>query len=257
MAVRPLVHLDDTLEPVTFTRSNFVFAQVFVLALALASALVSCNAILGVQDVTLAESDKDAGKRPSTDSNGDGKDVPPVVTQKDSGSGSNPSEACKGAKNCVRFLFVTSATFTGRLDGLVGADQKCAAAAAAIPALSARSFRAWLSDTSISATTRLTHGTSAYRRTDKGVVATNFADLSDGTLALPIALDENGLVVDGTVWTGTDSTGNAGSFNCADWSDDSLSESGGFGDILTATAAWSSSSASSCDVQRHLYCVED
>jgi len=244
---------------------------------------LGCNAIVGVEDVELkkaAAAPKKNGTSSSSSSGGDENDgsssggpngVPTPADEGDN-SGTVPGSSsgtttpatkpeCNGATNCERIAFVTRAKFTGNLGGLVGADQKCVEAAKAIPGLGGRAFRAWLSDSLTSARTRLPKGTSAYRRTDKGVVATSFVDLSDGSVALPLALDEKGVMLaadtfERTVWTGTATDGTANELTCRDWTSADLMDSALFGDSHTTDDQWTQSATSSCNAQRHLYCIE-
>jgi hypothetical protein len=114
-------------------------------------------------------------------------------------------------------IFVTSSMYDGNLGGLAGADAKCQQAADA--AGLAGSFRAWLSDNTISAANRLVHSEVPYVRVDGVPVADDWADLTDGTLDYPVVIDENGANVGNSeVWTGTHETGAAiYGQNCSGW----------------------------------------
>src|SRR5262249_25298259 len=125
-----------------------------------------------------------------------------------------------GLAQCDAFkrVFVTSTTYDGNLGGLAGADAKCAARAAA--AGLSGTYKAWLSSSTTSAASRLTHATVPYKRTDGVTVANNWTDLTDGALAVQISHDEFGHEVDaaGFVWTGTANDGsNLGGPPCCDW----------------------------------------
>ncbi len=107
-------------------------------------------------------------------------------------------------------VFVTSATFNGNLGGLAGADDPCEALASAAGRVG--TWRAILSDSTTDASARITV-TGPIRDTVGTLVANNAADLSDGSIASPIARDENGAAVVPAlsfVFTGTaaDGTGN-------------------------------------------------
>ena len=110
-------------------------------------------------------------------------------------------------------VFVTSTTHDGLLGGGKGADTICQNAA--ISAGLIGTYKAWLSTgedgyTGTDARQRLIHSPRPYIRTDRVRVAGNWPDLTDGELANPINVDENGDLVNGPnflVWTGTDASG--------------------------------------------------
>ena len=120
-------------------------------------------------------------------------------------------------------VFVTSTTYDGNPGGLAGADAICAARAAA--AGLSGTYKAWLSSSTTSAASRLTHATVPYKRTDGVTIANNWTDLTDGAIAEPITHDEFGHEISsyGVVWTGTASDGSSlgGGFGsndfCSDW----------------------------------------
>jgi hypothetical protein len=233
----------------------------------------ACNAIVGVEDVKQKSALSAQKPKPAAgqDTTGDsagadsqkGPNGDPVKPEGETGGGLKitASPECNGTPNCKRLAFVTRETFTGDLGGLAGADQKCFAAAKTIPGFGGRAFRAWLSDTTGGAKARLPKGTGAYRRTDDGVVATTFTDLSDGDVALPIALDQKGTMLDKanlerSVWTGTTVDGADSTFNCFDWTSADVMQSGTYGDSQATDSTWTDSATSSCNASRHLYCVE-
>ena len=226
-----------------------------------------CNSIIGVEDVrqrSVVTKPKPASEQRGED--GDDEDGDPSTTGAPISADDEDTEAiertpeCNGTADCKRLAFVTSETFTGKLGGLAGADQKCFEAAKKIPGFGGRAFRAWLSDSTSSANERLPKGTAAYRRLDGAVVATSFTDLTDGSLALPLFLDETGVKLPtglaGSVWTGASIDGADSTFNCFDWTSDALAQSGTFGDSHATDATWTDLGQSSCNAARHLYCVE-
>ena len=116
----------------------------------------------------------------------------------------NLPESC--LPDISRIIFVTSSTYNGDLGGLAGADQKCQdhADTAGLPG----TFKAWLSDNSISAKDRLTHSTEPYGLVNGFLVATDWDDLTDGALYRPINVDEHGnTVTQSSVWSLTSSDG--------------------------------------------------
>jgi hypothetical protein len=107
-------------------------------------------------------------------------------------------------------MFVTSTAYFASLGGLAGADIKCNdAVASATARVLGRTFKAWLSSESESASSRLVHGTGAYVLADgTTIVADNWTDLTDGTLTIGIDQDEMGADASGQdVWTGTAADG--------------------------------------------------
>ncbi|SFF45954.1 Myxococcus cysteine-rich repeat-containing protein, partial [Nannocystis exedens] len=97
-------------------------------------------------------------------------------------------DGCSSKCKAHKVVFATSQGFDGNLGGLVGADMKCqvAAQAAGLPG----TYRAWLSDDTGSPVSRFTKSTIPYARRDGVLIANNWADLIDGTLAAPINLSE-------------------------------------------------------------------
>lgn len=240
-------------------------------------AALACNAVVGVEDVALKKeaatkkggsTSSSGGDDNSSGNAGDTSNRPSGSPDDDSptpagGDKTTPTTKveCNGALPCERIAFVTRAKFSGNLGGLAGADQRCFEAAKAIPGLGGRAFRAWLSDSLSSVKDRLPKGTQNYRRTDKTIVATNFLDLADGTVALPIALDEKSVMLDPdplerSVWTGTSKSGDKEEFNCRDWTSADIMQSGNYGDSQTTDSNWTAGGTSSCNAQRHLYCIE-
>src|SRR5690606_23104139 len=97
-----------------------------------------------------------------------------------------------------RRLFVTSIAVAGNLGGLAGADASCDQPAAA--AGLTRTYVAWLSDASTTPAARMPHDVGPYTLVTGVVIATNWADLTDGTLAWPIGTDESGAAPIGANW---------------------------------------------------------
>ena len=100
-----------------------------------------------------------------------------------------------------RKVFVTSTTYAGNLNGLAGADVICQARAqaATLPGM----YKAWLADANLSPATRMTHGLGPYQLVSGTVIATSWADLTDGTLAAPVNRTELGGLLGGTGCSGT------------------------------------------------------
>ena len=159
-----------------------------------------------------------------------------------------------------KLVFVTSTTHDGNLGGLSGADAICntRAAAGGLPG----TYMAWLSDSTASPSTRFTHSLVPYVLPGNGsVVANDWADLTDGTLAASIINTEFGsplLGDEGRVWTGTNADGTyAGAFSdCSGWTT-VIAASGVYG-FATNTLSWSFyGTPDFCsDGTPHLYCFQ-
>jgi hypothetical protein len=166
---------------------------------------------------------------------------------------------CAPPPPAPKLVFATSATFTGdSLGGVAGADAKCAAAAAA--AARPGTFLAWLSDDAASPATRFAASASGWALVNGTVVAGNFADLVDGSLAAAIDVDENGVVLGaGRAWTGTQANGaslaNPANTSCSFWT--GPAQFGGItGFIHTSDSTWSAVGADDCANANHLYCFQ-
>ncbi|GMV41687.1 MAG: hypothetical protein AMXMBFR64_34030 [Myxococcales bacterium] len=170
------------------------------------------------------------------------------------------------APNRKHYVFTTSATYSGDLGGVAGADAKCQQAGSE-GSLSASlapgaSWKALLSSK--------TEGVNAADRLDivekvltlKGIaVASGKADLFDGSISSKIAAStELGTDVSGDeVWTGSQTDGkHQGTANdCAGWTSVSTSADGMVGLTSSTNSAWIaySNTTGSCANLRRLYCV--
>lgn len=172
----------------------------------------------------------------------------------------------------TKTVFVTSETYTGDLDGLVGADQKCnsLAATASLPG----TYKAWLSSYGLSASARFVQSQAPYVLTDGTRVADDWSDLTDGLLAAPIDVTEEGISLTQTseVWTGTSEVGNEFAFQgalCNDGAGDTWESTSAFlngpigvaegaitGRTNLTTSGWSAQEFMGCDGFRRLYCFQ-
>jgi len=72
---------------------------------------------------------------------------------------------------------------------------------------------------------RLVHGDKPHRRVDNKAIANDWSDLTDGKLAVPLSVDENGIDIKtanafdlkGFVWTGTTAAGATTTETCGNW----------------------------------------
>ena len=164
----------------------------------------------------------------------------------------------------ARRVFVTSTTYNGNLGGLTGADAKCKERANA--ANLGGDWKAWLSNSTISATSRLIHNTAGYNLIDGTVVANSWNDLVDGTIQNPINVNElsqkltTGIFYS-KAWTNTTSTGAiAAGGHCANWTGSSatINGNGQAGIFQNTDSQWTLDGSDPCSVTNtnHLYCFE-
>lgn len=171
-------------------------------------------------------------------------------------------------------VFVTSTTSNGDLGGLSGADSTCQHLADAV-ALGG-TYKAWLSTTTISAASRLTHSTTPYVLINGTKIASSWAGLTSGTLLAPINVNEKGgppPTVPSTcgvnnasiVWTSTNPNGAVGTTlgaTCAEWTTSGSSNGAvvGFADRVdgswTAGCAAQGAGSLFCATDAALYCFE-
>ena len=156
-------------------------------------------------------------------------------------------------------VFVTSKIYNGNLGGLAGADLKCQAHADA--AGLEGTFKAWMSDDTVSASKRLTHSSEPYVRTDGTQIAANWDDLTDGTIDVKLNYNEYGTVIDTGwpyVWTWTKSDGSPGTaaWNCEKWTSDSSRAKGEDGYIYETNYKWSMIRNNGCNEALMLYCFQ-
>lgn len=154
-------------------------------------------------------------------------------------------------------VFVTSATYTGNLGGIGGADKKCRdlAAAASLPGV----YKAWISEenAALDPQSRFTQGSLAYYLTNGTKVADNWADLVNGSLDNPINVDQNGATVSTStaVWTNTYDDGSMDSFTaCDQWILTASTATAGL--LTSATSTWTKNSTLACSGSRRLYCFQ-
>lgn len=173
-------------------------------------------------------------------------------------------DGCTAQCGRDRQIFVTSTIHSGdQIMGLEGGDTICAKAALAgsLPG----EFKAWLSDRTTDAISRLHAGKGRYRRVDGLLVAASWAALLSGSLENPIVVTELDTIYENGVWTGTrpDGTHGVGADHCQDWTlaDFTDPENGGFfGYALAFDAVWTYAdedfNPGPCGGELALYCVE-
>ncbi|MFC1753066.1 hypothetical protein ACFL96_06685 [Thermoproteota archaeon] len=157
-------------------------------------------------------------------------------------------------------IFVTSATVKGDFGGLAGADAICQEEASA--AGLSGTFKAWLSDSTTSASERLSESSNAYFLPDGTEVAANWDVLTGGTLTSAINVNASGDTVTGAyVWTNTDETGAKKSdsllSSCTDWTAATSGVMGRVGDFSATDKKWTDSYLASCSDMNRFYCISE
>ncbi len=232
-----------------------------------ASALVGCLGLFTVSLLSLAALAGGCGDAYNALGSREGEDAGDTDAEpqaEDAGSESSSDPVDAGAK----YVFVSSALFTGNLGGLEGADAKCQALAAS--AGLAGAFRAWLSDSTGSPATRFTRSAGPYLLLNGTIVANDWAQLTSGTLAHVIDRTELNVLATPTaapsdgaapsilyVWTNTLENGKIDnlSAHCSDWSLASPSVYGNRGYIPSVDYGWTTGTNGPCQLTSALYCV--
>ncbi len=164
---------------------------------------------------------------------------------------------------CANFklVFVTYASYNGDLGGLDGADDKCQteADAAGLPGV----YKAWLSSSTRGPNVRFTRFTGPYRRVDGEIVANDWSDLTDGTIANRIDVAANGVrrYYVQSVWTNTHYEGHPfypenPEKSCLEWTTSEVGRQTILGWTDSANQDWTMYTFSqSCFYPRHpLFC---
>ena len=154
-------------------------------------------------------------------------------------------------------VFVTSTLSTPVFGNAVAGDSVCQTRANAV-GLSG-TYKAWLSDSTSSASARFIHSTSPYQLLDGTIIATGWTDLTDGTLAAPISKDESNVAVGASiVWTGTTVSGTFSGVggDCNGWTTNSLGVVGVRGSPTVSDAGWTNGGTSNCNTAGRLYCFQ-
>jgi hypothetical protein len=168
----------------------------------------------------------------------------------------------------TNIVFTTRATFDGNLGGLAGADAKCNAAAAAVGLPG--TYKAWLGSSAGPAGDRMIHSSYPYRASAIGLggafgilIANNWSDLTDGTLANSLSSDESGIPLNSgnlSAWTAMNTDFTYFGSNCtvsgqtADWA--GRVGNTRTGAINATNSTWQSASSQFCSNISHLYCVQ-
>lgn len=157
-------------------------------------------------------------------------------------------------------IFVTSESYAGNLGGLSGADEICQQHAD--DAGLEDTYKAILSDSTDDASERITASDAIYiykTSSTKVKVVDNDIDLwntSENDLKAKINYDENYNKVSVEPWTGSLLTGGVDSEkHCSDWSNNTSSFSGAYGDSDAKDSEWLSNLWEDCDSRRPIICI--
>lgn len=165
-----------------------------------------------------------------------------------------PSPTPTPDPNATR-VFVTSTYYNGNLGGLSGADAKCQERADAVNL--GGTWKAWLSDSTTSVSSRLNHNNGSYVLLDGKVIADNWADLVDGNIKRQIGITEYKNYYVQLVWTGSLINGVGGTDNCQNWTSSEAAASGISGFSKSNNEQWTKYSyAFPCNRDEGLYCFE-
>ena len=168
-------------------------------------------------------------------------------------------QACiEGACAPARRVFATSTEHNGNFGGLSGADGMCQAHADG--AVLGGSFAAFMVDETEDLD-RLEHPAVPFVRTDGAILATDWDDLTDGAIDVPIELDEFGAPIEGNAWTGLVAVDPGVDTTCSSWTYggrgclDGL-PCGGAGETDMTDEHWDGFFVFHCETLFRLYCVE-
>ncbi|MGE0640883.1 MAG: hypothetical protein AB7G12_00865 [Thermoanaerobaculia bacterium] len=165
-------------------------------------------------------------------------------------------------------VFVTSEIGSGAMNdwpesdginGLAGADRICRNVALAGHLPVPDSFVAWLSTAAVDASARLTTN-GPFRRIDAFTIANNLSDLTDGTIATTIHVQEDGtyLLDNNGTWTGTLGDGTFHPDRCLDWTSMVGSDDGLTGlETYAGLDDWTDNFIANCSDVYRLYCFSN
>jgi hypothetical protein len=120
-------------------------------------------------------------------------------------------------------------------------------------------FKAWLSSSTVSAASRLTHSTGAYQLPTGEIVATSWSNLlANGPHNAIDSSETLNTDIMGAVFTGTTVSGTSVTPNCTDWTSGANAIGAIYGLPNFTSSLWTSSGTNNvaCDNPSHLYCVE-
>lgn len=158
-------------------------------------------------------------------------------------------------------VFVTNNRNEGDFGGLDGADRFCQNEADATPALAGGTYRAWLSTSTASPSTRFNHVASSgpFEMLDGAAITNTWGELISGAdLLTNFDVMSNGGDVMSALMTNTTPFGTpAGGPDCDGWTNGTFDFSGRTGSSTTTDSGWTDSGATQdCINLSRLYCFE-
>jgi len=175
----------------------------------------------------------------------------------------DPADGCSDCGR-DRIVFITSLDYQGSVfEGISGADQRCGNRAGTVGLPNFLGYKAWISDSKVSAKDRMFRGRGRYVLVNGLVVADNWEALLAGELQIPINVTETSETKNYQVWTGTmpDGTAAVGADHCADWSESNDANSAFWGRSEEISGGWTIAESpfdqpGACNGERALYCFE-
>jgi hypothetical protein len=165
--------------------------------------------------------------------------------------------------SCAKRVFAMAVS-NGNLGGLAGADSLCQSRANTYIS-NPGTFKAWMSSTTVSASSRMTHFAGNYALVDSTVIANDWTDLTDGTIDNSISKDANGAAFSSnTIYTDTSAAGaifsaNA-TYNCNNWTNAGVSYSHSPGATNATDYYWSTTNTptemKTCNYAGGIFCFE-
>lgn len=211
------------------------------------------------------------GSSGSTGTMNAGGSTEETTTANADGAGDSPATDGGGSESGAnrKTVFLTSTMYKGgELGGLAGADAKCQARANTAGLMGI--YRAWLSDSTGSPSSRFARAGAPYVLVNGAMVANNWVGLTSGSLRHAIDVTElgggpptsTGVCGSPYVWSDTDTSGNLSSSNsCGDWSDVN-GDGTTWGLATNQGSAWSSSCTAAlpgmggCGTLAPIYCFQ-
>lgn len=159
----------------------------------------------------------------------------------------------------VKYVFVTSTTYNGNIGGAAGADSACMTRASA--AGLGGTYKAWLATSATQdPESTFTRATVPYVLFNGTTIASNWADLTDGTISNSINMNEFGASVAGTEMVRTN-TNDDGTMFLTSMTCSAGTSSGSSAQSLHSLVGdtgpdWSAGYLNYCDGSLRLYCFE-
>ncbi len=190
------------------------------------------------------------------------------------------TDGCESGLTCGKLIFLTSQEVYGDFGGLAAADAICTSLANGSNTrsgvvLAGRTFKAWLSDSTASPSTRFTRFSGPYLNygssvTSPNVVANGWSQLASAVHNTGIVYDQNGNIPAWIefkfVWTGTRTDGTLAYSTCLDWTQQTTPDDSFLGgttgrphlytDYLWTGAYATGGVGRGCQTTARFYCVE-